>query len=90
MTIWEVFVQTEGGDPFEHVGQVEAPNGDTATLAAKEHFARRDPCAGLWVIDRDDVRVASWPPEVLASGRRKVYRRSLGRGAPDDILAGRL
>lgn len=90
MKVWEVFVQDKPGDAYGHVGEVEAPDADTALLAAKEHFARRDRCSGLWVVARADVHAAMWDPEVLEAGKRKVYRRSLGRGAEDDVLAGRL
>jgi ring-1,2-phenylacetyl-CoA epoxidase subunit PaaB len=88
--VWEVFVQGKPGEAFEHVGEVEAPDPQTASLAAKEHFARRDRCSGMWVVDRADVHVAPWDAEVLSVGNRKVYRRSLGKGAEDDVLAGRL
>lgn len=90
MKVWEVFIQGKPGEPFGHVGEVEAPDPQTALLAAKEHFARRDRCSGLWVVDRADVHVAPWDQGVLSAGNRKVYRRSLGKGAEDDVLTGRL
>ncbi len=87
--VFEVFVQSDPGAAFVHVGEVSSPDPDTALLAAKEHFARRDRTEAIWVVDRRDVHVSPWPPEVLAAGHRKVYRRSLGRGDAD-ILPGRL
>ena len=88
--VFEVFTQGKPGEPYEHVGEVEAVDPEIALLAAKEHFARRDKCSGIWVVRRRDVHAATWDPEVLSAGNRKVYRRSLGRGADDDVLAGRL
>jgi ring-1,2-phenylacetyl-CoA epoxidase subunit PaaB len=75
---FEVFRQKAPGDEYVHVGEVEAPDGDAALLVAKEHFARREVCSGLWVVDRAHVHSAYWDPGVLASGRAKTYRRSAG------------
>ncbi len=86
--VFEVFVQSKPGEPFGHLGEVEAEDPHTALLAAKEHFARRDRCAGMWVVKRTDVHVAPWDGEVLSVGHRKVYRRSLGSDV--DVLAGRV
>jgi ring-1,2-phenylacetyl-CoA epoxidase subunit PaaB len=87
MPVFEVFRQKAPGDDYVHVGEVEAPAGDAALLAAKEHFARREVCSGLWVVDRAHVHQAHWDVEVLASGRDKTYRRSAGlKAGRQDIL----
>lgn len=78
MPIFEVFRQKSTGADYLHVGEVEAPDHETALLAAKEHFARREVCSGLWVVDRAHVHAAHWDVEVLAAGREKTYRRSAG------------
>lgn len=78
MLVFEVFRQKQAGDAYVHVGEVEAPDEDTAMLVAKEHFARREICSGLWVVDRRQVRAAHWDAGVLATGRDKTYRRSAG------------
>lgn len=88
--VFEVFVQWKAGEPHVHVGEVEADDHETALLAAKEHFARRDRCAAIWVAAREDVHVATWDQEVRNSGHRKMYRRALGTGADADVLAGRI
>ncbi|MDP1792678.1 MAG: hypothetical protein Q8K63_00965 [Acidimicrobiales bacterium] len=88
--VFEVFLQNKAGEPFEHVGEVEAEDPTTALLAAKEHFVRRDRCAGMWVVNRADVHPAPWTSDVLSVGNRKVYRRSLGAGSDSDVLRGRL
>jgi ring-1,2-phenylacetyl-CoA epoxidase subunit PaaB len=75
---FEVFRQKSPGDEYVHVGEVEAPDPDTALLAAKEHFARREVCSGLWVVDRRHVHASHWDVDVLAAGRAKSYRRSAG------------
>lgn len=75
---FEIFVQWKAGEPFEHVGDIESPDHDTALLAAKEHFARRDRIAGMWAVARADVHAAAWTRQVLDAGPAKRYRRSLG------------
>ncbi len=82
--IFEVFRQKAPGDPHVHVGEVEAPDSATAIVLAKEHFARREACCSLWVVDRADVTVSHWEPEVLQAGRAKAYRRSGGIRASAD------
>jgi phenylacetate-CoA oxygenase PaaH subunit len=76
--VFEVFRQKTPGEPHIHVGEVEAPDEDAAMVVAKEHFARREVCSSLWVVDRQQVRRSQWTPEVMAAGRLKTYRRSGG------------
>lgn len=84
---FEVFRQRRTGEAFAHVGQVEAPDADTALLVAKEHYSRRETCSALWVVDRRHVHEAAWDADVLSAGREKNYRRVLGRRASLDVLA---
>jgi ring-1,2-phenylacetyl-CoA epoxidase subunit PaaB len=78
LPVFEVFRQKAPGDAHVHVGEVEAPDSATAMILAKEHFARREACCSLWVVDRADVIRSHWDPEVLEAGRAKTYRRSGG------------
>lgn len=88
--VFEVFIQWHAGDEFEHVGEIEAPDHDTALLVAKEQFLRRETATGLWVVDRNDVAVAHWSLDVLTAGSHKRYRRSLAGVDGADILAERI
>lgn len=88
--VHEVFVQWKNGAEFVHVGEVEAPNHETALLAAKEHFARRESCSALWVVARSDIHASRWDESVLAAGSKKRYRRSLGGSGNAEILIGRI
>jgi phenylacetate-CoA oxygenase PaaH subunit len=84
LPVFEVFRQKVPGDAHVHVGEVEAPDSATAMILAKEHFARREACCSLWVVDRADVTRSHWDPEVLEAGRAKAYRRSGGSRASAD------
>jgi len=81
LRIFEVFRQKAPGDAHQHVGEVEAPDAPAAMVLAKEHFARREACCSLWVVDRADVLASHWAPEVFDAGRAKGYRRSGGARA---------
>lgn len=85
--VFEVFMQRKAGDGHDHVGSVEAPDAETALLVAKEHFARRLLCAGLWVVNREHIHEAPWTSATLSSGHEKAYRRSTGfKSSTLDIL----
>jgi ring-1,2-phenylacetyl-CoA epoxidase subunit PaaB len=76
--VYEVFRQKRLGEEYVHVGEVEALDPETAMLAAKEHFSRRELCSGLWVVDREHVTAAHWDEAVLSSGFGKDYRKPEG------------
>lgn len=59
--VWAVFLQSRRRDPPVYVGDVHAPDPDMALVLAKENYARRDPCVGLWVVRSDHVYTT--PPE---------------------------
>ncbi|WP_183407830.1 1,2-phenylacetyl-CoA epoxidase subunit B [Nocardioides marmoriginsengisoli] len=79
--VYEVFLCLKEGGEFVHVGELEAPEPKAALLFAKEHWLRRDPAVGIWVVDRADVHASEWPFEVMASGAEKRYRKTPGRSA---------
>jgi ring-1,2-phenylacetyl-CoA epoxidase subunit PaaB len=85
LRIYEVFRQKAPGDAHVHVGEVEAPDAETAMVLAKEHFARLEVCCSLWVADRSQVLRSQWEPEVFDAGRAKAYRRSGGFRAPSGV-----
>jgi ring-1,2-phenylacetyl-CoA epoxidase subunit PaaB len=77
---WEVFhLGRRGGQPV-HVGSLHAPNAELALVYAKEQYARRATCVGLWVVrtayvytigTEDDADIFETTPE-------KVYREAGG------------
>ena len=85
--VFEIFESSEPGDAFVHVGDIEAPDPEAALFFAKEQFLRREPAAGLWVVDRRDIHAAEWPFEVLNSGSLKRYRRTPGRSGRGNVGA---
>jgi ring-1,2-phenylacetyl-CoA epoxidase subunit PaaB len=55
---FEVFVQPKEGKPFQHEGNVHAPNLEMAFVLAKEAFTRRFTCVSLYVTDTRNVYVS--------------------------------
>ena len=53
--IFEVFRQERRGQPFQHAGSVEAPDGAFADAYAREQYGRRGESTALWVVPRSAV-----------------------------------
>jgi ring-1,2-phenylacetyl-CoA epoxidase subunit PaaB len=73
MEVFEVFRRSGHRDPFEHCGNVIAPDSDMALLLAKECFLRRQEGQHLWVIARSDIHSFS-DESVLELAADKSYR----------------
>ena len=53
--IFEVFRQERDGQPLQHGGSLEAPDGEFAEAYAIELYGRRGESVALWVVPRDAV-----------------------------------
>jgi phenylacetate-CoA oxygenase PaaH subunit len=53
--IYEVFRQERKGQPFQHAGSIEAPDGAFADAYAREQYGRRGESVALWIVPRDAV-----------------------------------
>ncbi|HET7009649.1 MAG TPA: hypothetical protein VFI11_02640 [Anaerolineales bacterium] len=79
---FEVFVQERRNGPHLNAGSVHAADAELALLNARDVFARRPECHGLWIVPAD--RVTARTAEQLAvempssepgeSGRAETYR----------------
>ena len=71
MSIWEVFRQDRKGQPFEHAGSVDAPDGDFAEAWAREQYGRRGESVALWLVPREKIHaVGDWADEFDLKYRR--------------------
>ncbi len=52
---YQVFLQEKEGDPYQDVGSVHAPDPEMALLNARDVFARRPSCTGLWVVPAEEI-----------------------------------
>jgi phenylacetate-CoA oxygenase PaaH subunit len=50
--VYEIFVQWQAGQPYEHAGSVIADSGDLALVLARENIGRRRNPAGIWACPR--------------------------------------
>lgn len=55
MATYEVFLKKDGRDEFRHVGALEAPNDELATVLARESYARRAEGDRLWIVQRENI-----------------------------------
>lgn len=53
--IYEVFRQERKGQPFQHAGSLEAPDGAFAEAYAREQYGRRGESVALWVVPREAI-----------------------------------
>jgi ring-1,2-phenylacetyl-CoA epoxidase subunit PaaB len=66
---YQVFLQEKAGEPYQDVGSVHAPDAEMALQNARDVFARRPDCAGLWVVPADAIfsmtsqQLEGWQPE---------------------------
>ncbi len=75
-TVWEVFVQEQGGQPHEHAGSVHAADKELALQSARDVYARRGKVVNMWVVKASDIS-ATEPadrPSFFEPGDDKVYR----------------
>lgn len=72
---YEVFKQEREGQPFRNVGSVHAADAEMALQGARDVFARRPACHGLWVVPAAAItaRNAAEPPPADASGPAQAY-----------------
>lgn len=61
--MWEVFTQQKDGKPFEHAGNVHAPDKEMALQNARDVYARRSEATMIWVVPSDQI-VSSTPEDV--------------------------
>jgi ring-1,2-phenylacetyl-CoA epoxidase subunit PaaB len=73
MEVYEVFRRAGHKEPFEHCGNVIAPDSDMALLLAKECFLRRQEGQHLWVVARADIHSFS-DETLLEIAADKSYR----------------
>jgi ring-1,2-phenylacetyl-CoA epoxidase subunit PaaB len=71
--VYEVFRRAGHREPFEHCGNVIAPDSDMALLLAKECFVRRQEGQHLWVVSRSDIHSFS-DESLLEIAADKSYR----------------
>jgi ring-1,2-phenylacetyl-CoA epoxidase subunit PaaB len=77
MDVYEVFRRHGHKSPFEHCGNVIAPDRDMALLMAKECFLRRREAEHLWVVRRTDIHSFS-DETLLEVAGDKSYRFNEG------------
>lgn len=76
--IYEVFVQSDRGEPFAQAGSLIAPDSDFALCLAKELFSRRGEAVALWVVPRREIAATPLDEGSLVAASDRTYR--LGEG----------
>lgn len=76
---FEVFHQAKRGAQPVHVGSLHASSPELALVLAKEQYARRGQCVGLWVARTSDLfAIGVEDEDVFATTPDKNYREAGG------------
>ena len=89
-TTYEVFTQKKTGAQHVHAGIVHAPNAEMAMIFAKEQYARRGACTGIWVVKSSDIFTTKHEDmDMFASATtpEKMYRDPAGFMVKEKIKA---
>jgi ring-1,2-phenylacetyl-CoA epoxidase subunit PaaB len=69
--IFEIFRQERKGQPFQHAGSVDAPDGRFAEIYAREQYGRRQESTALWLVPRAAIEeIDEFPDEFDLKYRR--------------------
>ncbi len=77
MHIYEIFLKKPGKDPFEHVGSLEAPDDELASVLALQAYVRRAEGEEVWLVRREHLVVVD--PELVAANVDPPHRHNDGR-----------
>src|SRR3712207_3342775 len=75
--VYEVFRRERKGQPFQHAGSFEAPDGRFAEAYAREFYGRRNESAALWIVPRTALREIEDFPDELERNYHRVDGYSL-------------
>lgn len=84
---WEVFVQSVGGSPHEHAGNVHAPDAELALQHARDVYSRRGNVYSIWVVPTEQITasVEADNPAFFDPARDKIYRQPQSYKIPKNI-----
>jgi ring-1,2-phenylacetyl-CoA epoxidase subunit PaaB len=89
MPVFEVFSQPRMGKPFEHGGNVVAPDPELAVLYAREFYGRRQESARIWVVPREAIMEIKDPDILNPPAVDRSYRSVAGYSVRDTLRATR-
>src|SRR5215203_5121530 len=89
MPVFEVFTRPREGKPFEHGGNVVAPDQELAILYAREFFGRRQESARIWVVPREAITEINDPDILHPPAVDRSYRTVGGYSVRDTLRATR-
>jgi ring-1,2-phenylacetyl-CoA epoxidase subunit PaaB len=89
MPVFEVFAQAREGKPFEHGGNIVAPDAELALLYAREFYGRRGESHRLWVVPREAIVEINDPDILHPPAVDRSYRNSSGYSVRDTLRATR-
>jgi ring-1,2-phenylacetyl-CoA epoxidase subunit PaaB len=59
LLLWEVFTQSQLGEPHQHVGSVHAADCEMALQNARDVYARRENVRNIWVVPSSQITAST-------------------------------
>ncbi len=77
-TFYEVFGQTDRGEPYVQLGSLPAADPEMALVLARELFSRRGEVISLWLVDREAIHATERLDGDLIRATDRTYRMGEG------------
>lgn len=84
---WEVFVRSQHGLAYKHIGSVHAADAEMALTSARDVYTRRNEGVSIWVVKSNHI-TASDPAErdaMFGPAGDKNYRYATYYAVPDGV-----
>lgn len=84
---WEVFIQSNSGNPHRHAGSVHASDKKMALQNARDIYTRRGEGRNIWVVLTDNIvaSVTSEEEEFFDPADDKIYRHPTFYKMPEGV-----
>jgi ring-1,2-phenylacetyl-CoA epoxidase subunit PaaB len=77
-TVYEVFGQTDRGEPYVQLGSLPAADPEMGLMLARELFSRRGEVISLWLVERQEIHATERLDGDLIRGTDRTYRMGEG------------
>jgi len=87
LPLWEVFIQSNSGAPYKHVGSVHASDKQMALQNARDIYTRRNEGRSIWVVLSENIAASTSDEEAefFDPSDDKAYRRPTFYQIPEGV-----
>lgn len=87
LPLWEVFIQSQNGNPHKHVGSIHASDKKMALQNARDIYTRRGEGRSIWVVLTNNIAASQSDDEgeFFDPADDKVYRHPTFYKMPEGV-----